>query len=273
MAERRMFAKKIIDSDAFLDMPLSTQALYFHLSMRADDEGFINNPKRIQRLIGSSDDDMKLLIAKAYIIPFDSGIVVIRHWKINNYLRNDRFTATECEAEKAQLTESQRGVYELGIPNDNRAVDNGYPQVSIGKYSIGEVSIGKDREDTQRACAREESDEEETLPEFENPLYKQIAKLYNGTCTSLPKVTTISSARERAIKSRLKEFTVKQFQTLFRKAQASKFLTGKNKNNWRANFDWLMNATNFAKVLDGNYDDYVAPHDGMSGKPEDDLPF
>lgn len=148
------------------------------------------------------------------------------------------------------------------------------PCNAIDKNREEENRIEEDKNrDIQRACAREESDEEETLPEFENPLYKQIAKLYNGTCTSLPKVTTISSARERVIKTRLKEFTVKQFQTLFRKAQASKFLTGKNKNNWRANFDWLMNATNFAKVLDGNYDDYVAPHDGMSGKPEDDLPF
>ena len=78
MAERRMFAKTIIDSDLFLDMPSSTQCLYFHLSMRADDDGFINNPKKIQRFIGSSDDDLKLLIAKNFIIPFDSGVVVIR---------------------------------------------------------------------------------------------------------------------------------------------------------------------------------------------------
>ena len=156
-----------------------------------------------------------------------------------------------------------------GVCVQTTTKDKSIIDTSIINKSIIDTSI----EDTQRACAREESDEEETLPEFENPLYKQIAKLYNGTCTSLPKVTTISSARERVIKTRLKEFTVKQFQTLFRKAQASKFLTGKNKNNWRANFDWLMNATNFAKVLDGNYDDYIAPHDGMSGKPEDDLPF
>ena len=75
-----MFAKTIIDSDAFLDMPMSTQALYFHLSMRADDDGFINNPKRIQRMIGASDDDLKLLIAKSFIIVFESGVVVIKHY-------------------------------------------------------------------------------------------------------------------------------------------------------------------------------------------------
>ena len=84
MAERRMFAKTIIDSDAFLDMPLSSQSLYFHLSMRADDDGFINNPRKIQRMIGASDDDLKLLIAKRFIIPFESGIVVIKHWRIHS---------------------------------------------------------------------------------------------------------------------------------------------------------------------------------------------
>lgn len=102
---------------------------------------------------------------------------------------------------------------------------------------------------------------------------QELVDLFNSTCVSLPKVTVLSTRRERTINAMLKEFTVEQFTSVFKKAEASKFLTGKNKNNWRANFDWLMNATNFAKVLDGNYDDYIAPHDGMSGKPEDDLPF
>ena len=95
MAERRMFTKKIIDSDAFLDMPLSTQALYFHLGMRADDEGFINSPKKIQRMIGATDDDMKLLLAKRFIIAFESGVVVIKHWKMHNYIQADRFKPTQ----------------------------------------------------------------------------------------------------------------------------------------------------------------------------------
>lgn len=269
MAERRMMSKKITDTDAFLDMPLTTQALYFHFLQNADDDGFVGSPNSIMRKVGASKNDYDLLMVKRFIIVFDSGICVIKHWRIHNYIQKDRYAPTTFIKEKAQLETEENGAYTECIQNVYK-LDTQY---SIGKNSIVEDSIGKDREDTQRACAREESDEEETLPEFENPLYKQIAKLYNGTCTSLPKVTTISSARERVIKTRLKEFTVKQFQTLFRKAQASKFLTGKNKNNWRANFDWLMNATNFAKVLDGNYDDYVAPHDGMSGKPEDDLPF
>ena len=84
MANKRMFNIKIVDSDAFLDMPLSTQCLYFHLNMRADDDGFVGNPKRIQRLIGASDDDLKLLIVKKFILTFENGVIVIKHWRIHN---------------------------------------------------------------------------------------------------------------------------------------------------------------------------------------------
>lgn len=138
MAERRMFAKTIIDSDAFLDMPLSTQAFYFHLSMRADDDGFINNPKKIQRVIGCSDDDLKLLIAKRFIIPFDSGIVVIKHWRIHNYIRNDRYKETVYKEEKALLTMKENNAYTLatnGIPTVSR-MDT---QDRIGKDRLGKA--------------------------------------------------------------------------------------------------------------------------------------
>ena len=91
MAERRMFAKAIIDSDAFLDMPLSAQALYFHLSMRADDDGFVGNPKRIRGMLGANEDDFKLLILKRFLLTFGSGVVVIKHWKIHNYIQSDRY--------------------------------------------------------------------------------------------------------------------------------------------------------------------------------------
>ena len=113
LAERRMFAKTIIDSDAFIDMPLSTQALYFHLSMRADDDGFINNPKKIQRMIGASDDDLKMLVAKRFIIPFESGIVVIKHWRIHNYIRGDRKKDTVYPEEMSMLVEKENGAYSL----------------------------------------------------------------------------------------------------------------------------------------------------------------
>ncbi|MBD5464074.1 MAG: DNA replication protein [Lachnospiraceae bacterium] len=103
MAEKRMFAKQIIDSDAFLDMPLSTQALYFHLSMRADDDGFVDNPKKIQRMIGASTDDLKLLIAKRYVLTFESGVIVIKHWRMHNTIQKDRYKETVYLEEKSHL--------------------------------------------------------------------------------------------------------------------------------------------------------------------------
>ena len=139
MAERRMFAKTIIDSDSFLDMPLSTQSLYFHLSMRADDDGFLNNPKKIQRMIGCSDDDLKLLVAKNFIIPFESGVVVIKHWKIHNYIRNDRYKPTVYVEEKAQLMSKENGAYTFGIPDDNHSGYRLDTQDRLGKDRLGKV--------------------------------------------------------------------------------------------------------------------------------------
>lgn len=139
-----MFAKTIIDSDAFLDMPLSTQSLYFHLSMRADDDGFINNPKKIQRMIGASDDDLKLLIVKNFIIPFESGIVVIKHWKIHNYIRNDRYKETVYQEEKELLDIKENKAYTLGIPNGYQ-MDT---QVRLGKDRIGKDSVVYDVPDS-----------------------------------------------------------------------------------------------------------------------------
>ena len=149
MAERRMFAKTIIDSDAFLDMPLSAQALYFHLSMRADDEGFVNNPKKIQRMVGASDDDCKLLVMKRFILTFESGVIVIKHWKIHNYIRNDRFKETVYVKEKAMLALNENNAYtemdSVGIPSDNQVVYQMDTQVRIGQGSLGKGSIEKEK--------------------------------------------------------------------------------------------------------------------------------
>ena len=150
MAERRMFAKTIIDSDAFLDMPLSTQALYFHLSMRADDDGFINNPKKIQRMIGASEDDTRLLIMKKFIIPFESGIVVIKHWKIHNYIRSDRYKETVYLEEKATLNTDNNKAYTIGIPDGNQ-MDT---QVRLGKDRI---ELDKDSDNNKIEYIQEES--------------------------------------------------------------------------------------------------------------------
>ena len=111
MAGKRMFSIKIIDSDAFLDMPMSTQALYFHLNMRADDDGFINSPKKIIRMIGASEDDLKLLLSKRFVLGFESGVIVIKHWRMHNCLRKDRYQPTSYQDEINTLKLKANGAY------------------------------------------------------------------------------------------------------------------------------------------------------------------
>ena len=142
MAQRRMFSRKITETDRFLEMPLSSQALYFHLNMGADDEGFIDKAKTIQRTIGASDDDMKLLIAKGFLIPFDSGVVVIRHWRIHNYIQSDRFQSTLYQSEKAQLEYDKSKTASLKpIGNCIRNVSETETQVRLSKGSLDEDSL------------------------------------------------------------------------------------------------------------------------------------
>lgn len=151
MAERRMFTQKITESDVFLDMPLSSQALYFHLCMNADDDGFVKNPRRISRMMGASDDDFKLLIAKKFVLLYDTGIIVIKHWRMHNLLRKDRYKETEYTEEKKSLYLKENGAYTFDSnqgkpllatnwqPNDNQLA----PQDRIGKVRLGKDSIGK----------------------------------------------------------------------------------------------------------------------------------
>lgn len=138
MAERRMFAKSIVLSDAFLDMPMSARCLYFTLGMLADDDGFVGSPKAIMRQCGASQDDMAMLLQKRYVLGFETGVIVIKHWRINNYLRNDRYQSTTYLEEKETLELDAKNAYTErdGIPNI------GIP--SIGKDSIDKNSIGKD---------------------------------------------------------------------------------------------------------------------------------
>lgn len=141
MAQRRMFSRKITETDHFLEMPLSSQALYFHLNMGADDDGFIDKAKTIQRTIGASDDDMKLLIAKGFLIPFESGVVVIRHWRIHNYIQADRFQATIYQDEKEQLDFDKSKI--ASIKPLDQCIQN------VSKMDT-QVRLGEDRLDKDR---------------------------------------------------------------------------------------------------------------------------
>lgn len=149
MAERRMFAKTIVTSDAFLDMPASTRCLYFLLGMVADDDGFVNNPKSIMRQAGSTTDDMNLLIAKRFILTFQSGVVVIKHWCIHNTIQKDRYKETKYLEEKSTLLLDENKAYTEAVanvyPECIQDVSRMEPQVRLGKDSLGKVSVGEDR--------------------------------------------------------------------------------------------------------------------------------
>ena len=187
MAERRMFAKTIIDSDAFLDMPLSTQALYFHLSMRADDDGFVNNPKKIQRMIGASDDDFKILIGKSFLIPFDSGIVVIKHWKIHNYIQSDRYKGTVYTEEKACLEIKKNKAYTLNVPEVDteciQDVSKLETQVRLGKDRLGEV-----RKEEEADASPSPKDPKKIYGEYKHVRLKE--EEYNKLVNELGEKTT-----------------------------------------------------------------------------------
>ncbi len=177
MAERRMFTKKITESDAFLDMPLSTQALYFHLNMNADDEGFVNNAKKIQRMINASDDDMRLLLAKNFIIPFDSGVIVIKHWKMHNYIQKDRFHHTVYQDERKALEVKENGTYTI---TDNLMYTECIQDASKmdTEVRLGKVSIDKDSIDNTPLYPPTGEEKEKDVPKkskrFVKPTPEQV---------------------------------------------------------------------------------------------------
>jgi hypothetical protein len=137
MAERRMYTKKITDSDAFTEMPSASQALYFHLNQGADDDGFNNQIQMAMFKAHASTDDLKILLAKNFIIRFESGVIVIKHWRMHNTIRKDRYTPTNFQEELEQLGIKENGAYTQWLPS-------GCQMVATGKDSIGKDSIDKD---------------------------------------------------------------------------------------------------------------------------------
>ena len=212
MAERRMFAKSIVLSDAFLDMPMSARCLYFTLGMLADDDGFVGSPKAIMRQCGASEDDMRILVSKKYVLGFDSGVIVIKHWRLNNYLRNDRHVQTTYTEELDTLGIDDKGAYTqnvekmerlpVGIPNDNQVVGSRYTQDRIGKDSI-DNNIYSRAEDSPT-----EHPEQADVTEIVEYLNQAAGTSYKP---NTPKTV-------RSIKARMKEgFTVDNFKTVIDK--------------------------------------------------------
>ena len=218
MAERRMMAKSIIDTDIFLDMPISSQNLYFHMLLRADDDGFISNPKSILRTIGASEDDLKLLLVKQYIFGFESGVVVIKDWKVHNYIRSDRYKPSQLP-EKNFVCISETGSYELNntettssIPTGRQLVYQRYPTgiptgrqlVYPGKDRLGKDRLGKDKDKNCRLSDKSSTVVSEIIDYLNQKTGKHFRKSIANTT--------------RAINARIKDgFTVDDFKSVIDK--------------------------------------------------------
>ena len=253
MAERRMMSKSIIKSDTFLDMPATTQNLYFHMLLDADDDGFINAPKSIMRMIGAKDDDMKVLAAKQFVIPFESGVVVIKDWKIHNYIQNDRYKPSTLP-ERDLLNIQKDKTYTL--KNDVSSMDTKCIQtVSIGKDRLGKVRLGKDRIGKDRIG----KDSIDTLCHVTHDdvdkSHIEIIEYLNIKTGSKFKATT--KPYIQAIRSRLKEgYTVDDFKTVIDKkcrewqgTKLEKYLTPKTLFA-PSHFDTYLNSNEMAAMTD-----------------------
>ena len=253
MAERRMMSKSIIKSDTFLDMPATTQNLYFHMLLDADDDGFINAPKSIMRMIGAKDDDMKVLAAKQFVIPFESGVVVIKDWKIHNYIQNDRYKPSTLP-ERDLLNIQKDKTYTL--KSDVSKMDTECIQtVSIGKDRLGKDRLGKDRLGKDRIG----KDSIDTLCHVSHDdvdkSHFEIIEYLNLKTGSKFKPTT--KPYVQAIRSRLKEgYTVDDFKTVIDKkcrewkgTKLEKYLTPKTLFA-PSHFDTYLNSNEMATMTD-----------------------
>ena len=248
MAEKRMFCKTIIDSDAFLDMPLSSQALYFHLSMRADDDGFLNNAKKILRMTGANQNDYDLLLVKKFIIQFDDGICVIKHWRMHNYIAKDRYKPTIYQGEMASLYVEDDKSYTL-TPIEPQLIEGLYTNcIQTVDVSDTQNRLDKNRLDKDRL--EDVSAEDIELPK---ELLNSIVSEWNNL--GISKMTKINkgSTRYKSINARIKDYGEEAFINAIRSISQSDFLRGINDRGWVITFDWFIKPNNFVKVLDGNY--------------------
>ena len=211
MAQKRMFSLSVVDTDQFLEMPISSRLLYYELGMRADDDGFVDNWKKILMFTGLKDDDMKLLIAKNFIIPFESGVIVIRHWRLNNYLQKDRTKPTIYKEEFNQLAIDNNNVYTL----DTKCIH------SIDKNSIDKNSIDKNSIDKEEINKEERKDLftfiENNFGRTLNPIeYEEVSKLEDNELTryAIRQAILNNAYSLKYIKSILKNYEAKNITTV-----------------------------------------------------------
>ena len=260
LAQKRMFTMKIVDSDAFLDMPATTQCLYFHLNMRADDDGFIGNPKRIMKITGASEDDLRLLIAKRFVLTFEDGVIVIKHWRMHNTLSRDRYVETSYTDEKKMLLLKDNGSYSLtgGNPiDDTRLIERSGRQTQQRRnkdatktHSDKGLNIDKDidkEKDNKLIVSLDticQTDVRRVIEEWN--------KLQEVGINPIRDIKP-SSKRYQLLKGRIREYGIDEVLNAINNVRNSDFLRGENNRGWMITFDWFVKPNNFLKTLEGNY--------------------
>ena len=276
MANKRMFAMSIVDSDAFLEMPLTTQALYFHLNMRADDDGFIGNPKKIMRIINASDDDMKILIAKRFILVFNDGVIVIKHWRMHNTIQKDRYTPTPYQDELNSLFIKSNKSYSLE-PESNpkcfqnvskvetKCIQNVSPDIDLD-IDLNNVCVGA-REDNEETNKDSFSDFANSQPKFVLPGvipsnfngYKDLkVQLFNA---AMEHNKTAPKERKIPISGNLIMFEQKEMTLLVSSIGANEapedvykafknFLKTSLSDTWQQSFTWKNFCNNYTNYKD-----------------------
>mgnify|MGYP007004112590 FL=1 len=262
LAQKRMFTMKIVDSDAFLEMPLSTQCLYFHLNMRADDDGFIGNTKRIMKIIGASEDDLRLLIAKRFVLTFEDGVIVIKHWRMHNTLSRDRYAETSYTDEKKMLLLKDNGSYSLtgGNPiDDTRLIERSGRQTQQRRNkdatkTLSDIDKGLDIE------LDKDIDKDNNLIVSKDTIrqtdVRRVIEEWNKLQdVGIAPIRDIKPASKRCqmLKGRIREYGMDDLLKAMDNIRHSDFLRGENKNGWMITFDWFVKPNNFLKVLEGNY--------------------
>ena len=234
-----MFSLAVVDTDKFNDMPISARLLYYELGMRADDDGFVSSAKKIVRMVGCSEDDLKLLITKGFVICFESGIIVIAHWNVHNCIRKDRKKDTFFKAEKEMLSLDNE-VYTM--------LDNQLTTICLptDNQMSAQDKLSKDKLNKDNTMS--------TVVDGGNSFdYEAVVNSFNSICVSLPKVKTLNDKRKRQIKSAYKLLGDVSFEEYFNMIESSDFLTGRNEKWANCGFDWCIKPANIVKVLEGNY--------------------
>ena len=251
-----MFAKTIIDSDAFMEMPISARLLYYDLGMRADDDGFVNSPKKIMRMIGASTDDLNILAARKFIIPFDNGVVVIKHWRIHNYIRKDTYNETPYKEQRAMLELDENSAYRLNpnklLPHVDEPSTERPRDVDTGKDRLGEDRLGEVITPSKEGVCRTKD-------------VRRIIEAWNSLGLQQIQKITADSSRGKMLKARVAEYGVDEVLRAIEKVRRSDFLRGSK--DFLITFEWFVKPNNFPKVLEGNYDNRGGKKESGTSNP------